>query len=80
MALRLLGIVLGVVLCGSGFADPRLTGVLADPNGKGGVFRSSSCWRSFSSGSSEFAGRPMGDQDAARAVDSLSGHHGRLLC
>ncbi|KAJ1444692.1 hypothetical protein M885DRAFT_552293 [Pelagophyceae sp. CCMP2097] len=22
----------------------------------------------------------MGDQDAARAVDSLSGHHGRLLC
>jgi hypothetical protein len=28
----------------------------------------------------EFAGRPMGDQDAARAVDSLSGHHGRLLC
>ncbi|KAJ1445543.1 hypothetical protein M885DRAFT_549580 [Pelagophyceae sp. CCMP2097] len=42
MAPCLLGIVLGVVLCGSGFADPRLTGVLADPHGKGGVFRSES--------------------------------------
>ncbi|KAJ1451332.1 hypothetical protein M885DRAFT_529917 [Pelagophyceae sp. CCMP2097] len=42
---------------GSGFADPRLIGVLADPRGKGDVFR-----------------------NAARAVDSLSGHHGRLLC
>jgi hypothetical protein len=27
---------------GSGFADPRLTGVLADPHGKGDVFRSES--------------------------------------
>ncbi|KAJ1445179.1 hypothetical protein M885DRAFT_550751 [Pelagophyceae sp. CCMP2097] len=42
MAPRLMGIVLGVVLCGSGFADPRLTGVLADPNGKSDVFRSES--------------------------------------
>ncbi|KAJ1446850.1 hypothetical protein M885DRAFT_545048, partial [Pelagophyceae sp. CCMP2097] len=42
MAPRLSGIVLSVVLCGSGFADPRLTGVLADPRGKGDVFRSES--------------------------------------
>ncbi|KAJ1445811.1 hypothetical protein M885DRAFT_548772 [Pelagophyceae sp. CCMP2097] len=43
MAPRLLRIVLGVFKSfGSGFADPRLTGILADPHGKGDVFRSES--------------------------------------